>query len=83
MKVYWIKLRQRAGGVREFGVTAANLEDALLHLNRSNLLEAKISVKNIEDFREVQNADELDQRHVVPNMGVMVRSGIWFPNLNS
>ncbi|MGT2501894.1 hypothetical protein ACVOMS_15690 [Bradyrhizobium guangxiense] len=35
----------------------------------------------IESWLDVQSIDELDQNHVVPNMGMMLRRGVWFPNL--
>ena len=63
---------------KEFGVTAYSTEDAL-----KLLAEAKFSVDPaVAEVREVR-FEELDANHVVPNMGVISRRGVWYPNLNS
>ena len=33
----------------------------------------------IREIREVNDVAELDQGHVIPNMGNMLKRGIWFP----
>jgi hypothetical protein len=44
----------------------------------------KISVVGrsmIESWREVKDVAELEQNHVRPNMGMMLRRGVWFPTM--
>jgi hypothetical protein len=35
----------------------------------------------IETWKEIGSIDELDQDHVIPNMGQLLCRGVWFPNL--
>ncbi len=43
-----------------------------------------ISEENIDKSEIIENIDvrKLDQNHVIPNMGVVSRLGVWFPNQN-
>lgn len=83
MKIYWIKLRGENGRGIELGVTARDWDDATLLLNQAGgtILDRPIDATMVESWKELQRADELDQNHVVPNMGVILRRGVWFPNL--
>jgi hypothetical protein len=77
-KTYWIvSLAERHRG---FGVTAFSREDAfaLLHARGYALSPDDPAVQVTED---VQVAD-LDQNHIVPNMGPMVFRGVWYPLAN-
>ena len=73
---YWFQTKSHLG----FGVTAYSVEDA------QELVDDAVRrigwrsevVKIIEDV-DVRN---LDQNHVVPNMGPPNFRGVWFPNLN-
>jgi hypothetical protein len=40
-----------------------------------------LAEQSTAECREIQRADELDQKHVIPNMGVMLKRGVWYPNL--
>ncbi|MEM9332714.1 MAG: hypothetical protein AAGA53_15425 [Pseudomonadota bacterium] len=59
------------------GVAAVTLDDALL------VIKAKVSGKEelppIERVTEDIKFSDLDQNHVVPNMGAMSVKGIWYP----
>jgi hypothetical protein len=44
-------------------------------------LAAPVDAAMIEASKEIESIDELDQNHVVPNMGSMLCRGVWFPNL--
>ncbi len=60
------------------GVTAYSIPDAL------ELLEsAGIAVTSPEVVREGVTVADLDANHIVSNMGVITRRGVWYPNLNS
>jgi hypothetical protein len=55
------------------------LEDALALLAAAGLEVRPELGAVIEGVR----VPDLDQDHVVPNMGVIVQRGVWYPNLNS
>ncbi|WP_156936880.1 hypothetical protein [Bradyrhizobium sp. WSM2254] len=80
MRVLWLQLRDVHGG---FGITARDWQDAmyLLAEARKVLRGPPIEESMIESWTDVQSIDELDQHHVVPNMGMMLHRGVWFPNL--
>ena len=73
---YWIEVSTRALG--GFGVTAFSPEDAM-----RLVAEANLDVGSTEPAITEVRFDELDTNHVVPNMGVISRRGVWYPNLNS
>ena len=71
MRPYWIRTdRPMSLGV---GVTARSEEDTIGLLRRAWPKEAVVGIRIINDI------GELDQKHVVPNMGNRLRRGIWFP----
>lgn len=78
-KRYFIEFEvdERTMTMSRFGVTAMNLEDALEILSSSVFGNAMLPpIKNIvEDV----NIEDLDQNHVVPNIGSVFTRGIWFP----
>ena len=81
MHRYWItwddsaNISPPAGVGLGCGVTAWNWDDAvqLLHERFGHELPPVASV--IEDF----DVSTLDAGHVLPNMGVVVWRGVWFP----
>lgn len=58
------------------GVTAHDYNDAL-GLIRDKVFDGNDFV--IMNYHEDVKPSELDQSHVVPNMGVITSRGIWFP----
>jgi hypothetical protein len=55
------------------GVTAFNLEDAL---RIAREVAPSLTIKAcIEDV----DISELDQSHVIPNMGLVTERGVWYP----
>jgi hypothetical protein len=88
LKRYWLIVSpDDKFGPRNFGVTAFSPQQA-----KSLIKEALVSMawqhisKELIDKAEiVENIDvrTLDENHVVPNMGVVSRQGVWFPNCNS
>lgn len=73
---YWFKTKQELG----FGVTAYSIEDA-----RSLVDEAARRIgSGCEVVEIVADVDvrQLDQEHVIPNMGPPSLRGVWFPFLN-
>lgn len=76
MNPYWAKF-QPPGGPSNLnlgvGVTARSEEDA------RRLLERAFPEAQLVNLTVVSDASELDQKHVVPNMGNLLARGIWFP----
>lgn len=74
---YWFDTEKGLG----IGVTAYNLEDAV-----SLVQSESITMSFIPDFStaiENINIQDLDQKHVIPNIGVCSNRGVWVPNLNN
>ncbi len=63
------------------GVTAYTEEDAIRLIREVALEGAPLPA--IEHIHEDFPFDMLDVNHVIPNMGVMVERGVWFPNLGA
>lgn len=59
------------------GVTAYNREDAI------GILKERVffgcSLPTIHSVTEDIDIRELDQDHIVPNMGLVIARGVWFP----
>src|ERR1700722_7441977 len=83
VRVYWIVLRNEYRSGLGFGITARDWNDAMSLLGEAGrvYLAAPIDTAMIEASKEIKSIDELDQSHVLPNMGSMLRRGVWFPNL--
>ncbi len=70
MVPYWINCADAPG----VGITARDDADAL------SLFEAAFGQeRQLSHLQPVHDASELDQSHVVPNMGNWLRRGIWYP----
>ena len=78
LSTYWIKASKVAA--HGFGVTAFSRVDAfqLLHAVGYFVSPDDTDVQVIEGIR----ITDLDQNHVVPNMGPIVVRGVWFPCRN-
>ena len=73
---YWFKTSEHRG----LGVTAYSLDDAWsLIENAARYLEWKYEVLEVIEDVDVR---DLDQGHVVPNMGPPNLRGVWYPMLN-
>lgn len=70
MHPYWIRLKGKLG----VGITARSEADALLIFTQA--FGADESILDIEIVKDMR---DLDQNHVVPNMGNWLRRGVWFP----
>lgn len=59
------------------GVTAHDYDDALTLLQERVFLEGNFPaiVEQIEDV----DVSTLDKNHILPNIGMVTRRGIWFP----
>ncbi len=78
LTTYWIE--PPVGMIRQFGVSAYSLEDAVFLLREAGY-EIDVNVPGTT-VREGITVADLDQHHVAPNMGPMVFRGVWFPCLN-
>lgn len=73
---YWIKTPFKHGPLG-FGVTARSLDDAIRIIQGWGYdLPEDLNQLAI---RERITVDELDQPHVVANMGPIVNRGLWYP----
>jgi hypothetical protein len=77
LTTYWIEFGKVLG--MQYGVTAYSFDDAIFLLQQKAFRTDKIpAVKNVIENIKVK---DLDQNHVIPNMGLITERGIWFPNL--
>ena len=83
MHVYWIKFKKQAGETYSLvnplgcGVTAYSYQDALRIVRECVFDNAPLP--QIETILEYVDMSALDQDHVVPNVGLPFRRGVWFP----
>ena len=83
LKRYWFEFEidcafnYTAGIGRGCGVTAIDYEDAIKMMEEKMFTE----IRSPRILKTIENIDirQLDQKHVIPNMGVVVQRGIWFP----
>ncbi len=66
---YWFDMTGRLGA----GVTAHSEADAIA------IFEAAFDRQADARPHLIKDASELDQKHVVPNMGNLLMRGVWFP----
>ena len=75
LTAFWIEFGD--GLANKYGVTAYSLDDAI------NLLKEKPFHKQVMppvlSYKRNIKFSELDQNHVVPNMGPISERGVWFP----
>ena len=77
LTAYWIERDGAEWHGRRLGVSAYSLGDAL-----ALLAEAGYDVDpDVATIRSGIGVDDLDPDHIVPNIGVIVRRGVWYPNL--
>ncbi|HYG16293.1 MAG TPA: hypothetical protein VEC12_11115 [Bacteroidia bacterium] len=62
-----------------YGVTAFDKYDAFDILKREAFKNKQLPT--VIEIIENVSFDYLDAGHVVPNMGVIVERGVWFPNI--
>ena len=76
LRWYWVKTKEHLG----FGVTAYSVDDAKRLIDDA----ARRLGWDYEVLGIVKDVDvrDLDQGHVVPNMGPPNFRGVWYPNLN-
>ena len=75
LRRYWFKTRENTG----IGVTGYTVDDA------RNLIDDASLAWDYEVLEVVEDVDirDLDQGHVVPNIGPVNFRGVWYPNLTS
>ena len=80
LRRYWFKFQQMPTPTVlniGCGVTAYDYDDAM-NLLRTTAFAGKTMPKVVEVVEDV-DVSKLDQKHVIPNMGVVPARGIWFP----
>ena len=87
LRRYWIKFDIKIGDpysewtLLGVGVTAFDIADALNMIQE--LLFGEDPLPPITSVVEDADISTLDKGHVLPNMGVPVWRGVWFPNLGA
>ncbi|WP_336518558.1 hypothetical protein [Pollutibacter soli] len=86
LKRYWIVVfPENRYGPKNFGVTAFSEKHAR-ELTKQQLFKLGWPSfdTEIDKAEIIENVDTriLDQDHVIPNMGVAIWQGLWFPNCN-
>ena len=76
LTIFWIELDSY---LKQVGVTAYSLEDAKRLLKEKAFPREELP-RIIKITENIQFKD-LDQNHVVPNMGPITERGVWYPNL--
>lgn len=77
---YWIEITADSPTWETYGVTAYSKEDAI------NLIKAHLPSKlSFEVLKITENFEisNLDQNHVVPNIGSPYLRGIWHPHVHN
>ena len=77
LTTYWIEFG--AGLTSQYGVTAYSFDDAISILKQKVFRDDEMPT--IKNFIEKIKFKDLDQNHVVLNMGIITERGIWYPNL--
>ena len=75
MRPYWVEFRNAPLSALRLGmgVTAYSEADA------RDLVGQAVPGQTISDIRPVERVADLEQGHVVPNIGNILVRGIWFP----
>ena len=81
LECYWISFPQDSHFPLGVGVTAFSEEDALHLIEEQGIHERYKDASEIRIKSGVRIQD-LDQKHVVPNMGPMQLRGVWYPAAN-
>lgn len=77
LRRYWFKTREHLG----FGVTAYSIDDVRYLLDgAADYLGSEYEVLDVIEDVDIR---DLDQNHVVPNMGPPSFRGVWYPKLTS
>lgn len=61
------------------GVTAFNYKDAVEIMTSKVFANFELPIPIIESVIEDVDVSNLDQGHVIPNMGLVLIRGVWFP----
>jgi hypothetical protein len=88
LKRYWLVICPAMwNGPKNLGVTAISIDQAkslaIVELDKLGWKQLPYFEINHAEFIEDVDIRELDQNHVIPNIGVVSKQGVWFPNCNS
>ena len=75
LTAYWIEFGPTLSS--QFGVTAYSFDDAISILKQKAY--SKEAMPPVKTFIENIKFKDLDQNHIVPNMGAISERGIWYP----
>jgi hypothetical protein len=87
MHRYWIVIcPEDKYGPKNIGVSAFSSHQArnIVKEELARIKWSHISGEVIDNSDIIEDVDIrlLDQNHIIPNIGVVIRLGVWYPNLN-
>ena len=74
---YWLTFNATTSHALGIGVTAYGLEDAIRLVSETLFKSEPLPAL---EHRIVTTLEELEPNHVLPNIGLIMFRGIWFPN---
>ncbi len=74
---YWLTFNATNSHALGIGVTAYSLEDAIRLVSEKLFKSEPLPAF---EHRTVIRLEELEHNHVLPNIGLIMFRGIWFPN---
>jgi hypothetical protein len=74
---YWLEFGEPTNHGLGVGVTAYNIEDAASLVSKALFANGQVPAFR---HRIIKSLDELEQDHVLPNIGLISFRGVWFPN---
>jgi hypothetical protein len=80
LRAFWLTFPKDPRLPMGIGVTAYSREDAFAVIAEQGI-SWHLEAAEIEVRQDV-TLDDLDQRHVLPNIGPMRFRGVWYPSLN-
>ena len=81
LTAYWFEFE--GWGIGSYaGVTAYSLDDAK-YLLKKQFFEGLLKIETPQIKKVIENVQfkDLDQNHIVPNMGPITERGVWYPDL--
>ena len=73
---YWLSFNEATPYPLGVGVTAYSLEDAEAIIAKRLFMNGYVPAFN---QKAIESLDDLEQNHVLPNIGLITFRGIWFP----
>ncbi|WP_375417339.1 hypothetical protein [uncultured Hymenobacter sp.] len=80
LEKYWVSFDERSNYPLGVGLTAYSPDDARKLLAETLFKNCSLPTHQI---RVIKSLDELEQNHVLPNIGLVIFRGIWYPKIGA